>query len=278
MRVGIIGGDRRQVYLARALGREGFEVAAAGLGLPGEPTLEEALAQSGRVVLPLPATRDGRTLNAPLAGAPIPLDDGFAARFTGKDVYAGGAAALAASSPRWALARLRDYYAREELLTGNAALTAEAALGLAITRAPGTLAGARCLVAGFGRIGGALCPSLRALGARVSCAARRPEAFAALRAMGCEPLGFSDLARPFDLIFNTVPAPVISEAVLSRQPPWALLMELASAPGGFDRPAAQRLGLPILDAPGLPGRLSPQAAGELLKETLILMFKEEATL
>ncbi len=275
---GIIGGDRRQLYLARSLAEDGHLVLVngmeraqdtAGLKMAQLPDLAE---RCEVILLPLPVTREGAALNAPFAGQAIPLDR-LETALAGHRVFGGMLGALGEGSPFWQ--SCRDYYAQEELLTGNAWLTAEGAVALAVTQYPGTLGGASCLVAGYGRIGKALCPMLRGMGAQVFCAARRPEALAAVRALGCVPLGYDQLQRPFDLIFNTVPVPVLGSAVLVRQKQDTLLMELASAPGGFDRAAAERLGLSILDSPSLPGRTSPKAAGELIKTTIYHMLEAD---
>ena len=179
---------------------------------------------------------------------------------------------------RWETIPLEDYCQREELTVGNAFLTAEGALALAVEHAPGALGGSRCLVAGFGRIGKALCLDLRALGAQVDCAARKPRDLAAIRAMGCGALTYGQVSGPYDVIFNTVPAPVIGEEILARQGPDTLLLELASAPGGICRGAAQARGLRLLDCPSLPGRFSPKASGELVKEAVYHILEERRKL
>lgn len=168
---GILGGDRRQLYLARSLREDGHPVSLCGLergeGAEGFPQLSpEELGQLCQVVLlPLPATRDGITLNAPLARAPILLDSGLAQNLKGCTVLGGMAGRLRKCSPLWETLPVMDYYAREELTLGNAFLTAEGAVALAVEHSPGALGGSRCLVAGFGRIGKALCLALRGLGA-----------------------------------------------------------------------------------------------------------------
>ena len=108
----------------------------------------------------------------------------------------------------------------------------------------------------------------------MDCCARNPRDFTVLRALGCQPLAYGRLERPYDVIFNTVPAPVLTAQALSRQRWGTLLLELASPPGGIDREAARRFGLRVVDAPGLPGRLSPKAAGELIKEAVYAMMEE----
>ena len=152
------------------------------------------------------------------------------------------------------------------------------ALALAVEHAPGALGGSRCLVAGFGRIGKALCLDLRALGAQVDCCARKPWDLAAIRALGCGPVTYDAIPGPYDMIFNTVPAAVLGEEPLSRQGPDTLLLELASAPGGICRRAAQARGLRLLDCPSLPGRFSPKASGELVKEAVYHILEERRKL
>lgn len=269
----ILGGDKRQLYLARALAEDGYSVLLGGLdlapdtfGLP-QASLPLLTQRCTTLVLPLPVSRDGVTLNAPYTESPIALDAAFL-RLTEKCRVFGGMLSRWKDAP----ASWQDYYTQEELTTGNAYLTAEGAVSLAIREWPGTLGGARCLVAGFGRIGKALCGMLRGMGAWVYCAARKPSDWAAIRAMGCIPLSYPETAQAFDGIFNTVPAQVLGEEILARQRGEVLLMELASTPGGFDREAAEQLGLRILDAPSLPGRLSPKAAGELIKTTICHML------
>lgn len=277
---GILGGDRRQLYLARSLREDGGTVFLHGLekleGSQEFPWLpfEELCARSQRILLPLPATRDGKVLNAPFGEEPIPLDDRFAARMKERVVLGGMVGTLRQSSPLWESVDLMDYFQREELTIGNAFLTAEAALALAIENWPGGLAGAPCLVTGFGRIGKALCLALRSLGARVDCAARKPKDLAEIQALGCRALTYPQISRSYNLIFNTVPAPVLGEEILSHQSSETLLMELASAPGGIDRDAARRRGLWVLDAPSLPGRYSPKASGELIKEAVYHILEE----
>ena len=52
-------------------------------------------------------------------------------------------------------------------------------------------------------------------------------------------------------------------------------MELASAPGGFDRKLAENIGLEVLYAPGLPGKYAAFTAAELIKKTVYAIMSEE---
>lgn len=281
--IGVLGGDRRQLYLARSIAADGYPVYTSCLEKgeeqekgeePAELTPEELARKCSVILLPLPVTRDGAFLNTPLSGEKLPLDDHFASLFLRKTVYGGMMEGLYSTSELWGSVETYDYYAREELTVGNAFLTAEGALGIAIEEYEGTLGGSRCLVTGFGRIGKALCCGLRGLGAQVDCCARKAEDLAAIRALGLRPLQYRELREPYDLIFNTVPARVLGAQQLSRQRRDTLILELASSPGGVDLEAASRLGLRVKALPSLPGKLSPKAAGELIKETVYNMMEE----
>ena len=70
IKLAILGGDARQKYLARRLAERGFETAVWGLG--GDIHIgaavkcrdpQSALASASAVILPLPSTFDGVTLN-----------------------------------------------------------------------------------------------------------------------------------------------------------------------------------------------------------------------
>ena len=173
--------------------------------------------------------------------------------------------------------RCLDYFAREELAVANAVPTAEGAIQIAMEQLPITLHGASVLVVGFGRIGQATAVRMTALGAQVTVAARRWEALAWAQALGCQGLCLSRLAdapRPYQLVVNTVPAQVLRKKVLRRFPAGGLILDLASKPGGVDRSAAEALGLPVIHALSLPGKVAPVTAAAILQSTIYHMLQE----
>ena len=77
-------------------------------------------------------------------------------------------------------------------------------------------------------------------------------------------------------MLNTIPARVFTERVLDRIPRSAWLLELASAPYGFDKGEAVKLGLQVDLLPGLPARYAPRSAAMALKQACLDLVKEEA--
>ena len=172
---------------------------------------------------------------------------------------------------------LVDYFAREELILCNAIPTAEGCIGILMAERTRTLWNSAILLAGFGPVGQALGVRLAALGAQVTVAARRPaqralaESFS-LRAVDLVRL--EQAAPVFDTVVNTIPAPVLTEAVLAALRPGSLIVDLASKPGGTDFAAARRLGHRTIHALSLPAACAPETAGEALARTVCEILAE----
>ena len=62
--------------------------------------------------------------------------------------------------------------------------------------------------------------------------------------------------------------------LLQRLPAGALIIDLASLPGGTDFAAAEELGLHAEHALALPGRCAPQTAGALIAQTVLAILEE----
>ena len=213
----LLGGDRRQAELARLLAMDGHTVHTWALeeGLPAEEPgcarqPPDGLSQADCVILPLPAA-DGTVLHSPLSQFHPSLRQVFDALAPGQLVLAGMAdPGLKALAQEHGVCLL-DYFTREELAVANAVPTAEGAIQIAMEQLPITLHGAQVLVLGFGRIGQATALRLAALGAEVTVAARRWEALAWAKAVGCKGVLLSQLTE----------APAPSSWWSTPSPPWS---------------------------------------------------------
>lgn len=274
MTVSFVGGDERALAAARRLREHGCAVRCAGLSLLHPTDLlctspGDAAVGADAVVLPLPYTKDATTLYAPFSATPIPLCELDFARgtrvFCGKADFALRARAEACG---W---HLEDYANWESFAVGNAVPSAEGAISLAMTHLPVCLLGRQVVLLGFGRIARHLCGLFRAFGAHVTVCARRSEHRLLAESMGARALPFSERAQALpscELLYNTVPSLVLDEALLSLLPRTALLIDLASAPGGIDFAAAAGQGLRCIWALSLPATYAPASAGVLLADLL----------
>ena len=148
-----------------------------------------------------------------------------------------------------------------EYLAQNAAITAHCAVKLALQNMDMTLAGCPVLILGWGRIGKCLAGLLKGLGADVTVAARKEADRAMLRALGyrsVSPESLSRILHGFRLIYNTVPAKILSESTTYNTD--CVKIELASLPGFSGD---------YIDGRKLPARLAPESVGRLIAKTIV---------
>lgn len=280
---GIIGGDLRQIFMSESISKDGNDVKIYGnssdkiqtKNLTAD-TIEEVTKESEYIILPLPVTYDGKTLNAPFAKSEIMLDN-LPDKLAGTTVFCGGVNPLSSFTLEKKNFNLKDYYAREDFEILNAVPTAEGAIHLAISEFPGTIHSSRCLVVGYGRIGKVLSRLLKDMGADVTVSARKPSDLAWIQVMGYHAVNTNNLPSKldYDLIFNTVPFKVFGRENLLKCSYETKIIDLSSKPGGVDFELAEFLGIKAIHALGLPGKMSPSKAGDIIKRTIYNMIEEE---
>ncbi len=179
------------------------------------------------------------------------------------------------------LVRGEDFLSREDFAVLNAIATAEGALEIAMREMPITLHGSEALVIGYGRIGKQLCERLSALGARVTASARRDADFAWIAARGyaaAHSMRLDGTLHRYDAVFNTVPELVLPAERLNELKQACVVIDLASAPGGMDFEAAERLGVRYLWALSLPGKCAPESAARVMRLVLNRILEERGAL
>lgn len=283
LNVWVIGGDLRQAKLAELLHSDGHTVHTYALEQAPEPLWEGEKSLTGVeladcVVLPLPVSGDGTMLNAPLSGSGHPLAQVLDALRPGQIICAGRVDRRTRAMAQERGLILHDYFAREELAVANAVPTVEGAVQIAMEELPITLHNARTLVIGYGRLGRLLAHRLSGLGARVSVSARKWADLAWAEAYGYG-VEQTDLLEgwlcPYDLIVNTVPARVLGEGRLAELKAGCLVIDLASKPGGVDMEAARQLGVKVIWALSLPGKVAPVTAGKAIWNTICNILREQ---
>ncbi len=238
-RIAVIGGDMRHAILARLLGEDGYEVGVYAMaedeerGVTRRIKTAKEIGEYEAVILPMPVTQDGENINAPMYNADVHLDTVM--RSIAPDAVVLGGKLTPELIGGYKSLSFYDYLEREDFAVKNAVATAEGALALAISETPFTLWNSRCLIVGYGRIAKTLIRLLKAMGARVDAAARRCSDRAWVSTLSCGAYDTADISRyieNYDLIFNTVPQKLIDRTVLEKMKTGALVIDLASKPGG----------------------------------------------
>lgn len=271
----VIGGDKRQVYLAQILAAKGYDVSVYGLcervcdkRIQETAALKEALKEADAVAGPVPFLRSGKitgTYTAPDLNVEALLDGMPEAAV----LFAGNIPDDVKSCAVRKKLRVYDMMQDEMVAAANSVAAAEGAAAEAITRSPVNLTKSRCLVLGYGRCGSALTRLLKSFSCTVSVFEkdRRRAAEASVLADGAVSSDeLPDVVREADFLFNTVPERILTEDLLRSVKKGAWILDLASAPGGVDYRAAEALSVNAVLLPGLPGRYAPFSSAQILAD------------
>lgn len=169
-----------------------------------------------------------------------------------------------------------DYTKDEIYASTNAFLTCEAALAIAVENSDCSLLNSKILIIGYGRIASKLHQILKSFSNDITVCVRNKIARNSAYINGAKTIEFCDLANEndFSFVFNTVPHPVLNEYELKALPNDALVIDLASFPGGADMHFAKKLEKNIIVARGLPGKYSPKTAGEIVAKSVINLLEK----
>ena len=280
--IAVIGGDLRIVKLVTMLEREGYQVYTYALEKATEiahtntESLEKCIGNADIVIGPLPLSSNLEQINTPFSDEHVLISD-LLNCLEGKTLIAGSIKQEVFDMANERNITLIDIVKREEFAVLNAVSTAEGAIQIAINETPKNIHGNDILVLGFGRIGKILSKMLDGIGAKVACEARKTTDLAWIKAYGYEPINLIELKDKigkYDIIINTIPYIVLDREMLQLVKKDALIIDLASNPGGVDKVAVKELGINFNWALSLPGKVSPVTSAEFMKETLINIFKE----
>ncbi len=246
-KIAVIGGDMRQSMLAQLLSEDGYSVITYAMSnshyADKKITNLKSIEQCNAIILPMPVTQDGIHINTPMQKEALLLDDVM--KSVSSDAIVLGGKLPLSLVKKYKQLKFYDYLEREDFAVKNAVATAEGALALAINETPSTLWNSRCLVTGFGRISKTLVRMLTAFGADVDVAARKCSDRAWVQTLSCGAYEISEIEKyieKYDLIFNTVPDKILTSDILANVNRGALIIDLASKPGGADT----RIGWEIL--------------------------------
>ena len=264
----ICGGDKRQKYMYRQMLADGLNVKSYAIGEENSVSADD-IKDFDVIIFPVPVSRDGISLNAPMVDYGINLGD-ILNRIGKNRIVLGGMCDRIDFD-------MIDYFKDEKLQMYNAIPTAEGALRIAMENTERTLYGSRCLVLGYGRIGKVLSERLADMGAEVTVCTRNEKDVALAAVMGHKAVKLdyiSECLQGSEIIFKTIPKKVVTGDMLGEISKSALIIDLASKPYGIDMTAAEVLGRKVIGASGSPGKLTPESSGASLKAVIMKMLIE----
>ncbi|MGG1551193.1 MULTISPECIES: dipicolinate synthase subunit DpsA [Paenibacillus] len=285
--VAIMGGDARQLEVIQKFTELDATVTLLGFDNLGRQfngvthaKLDSAVFQHVDVlILPVVGTDDAGHVESIFSSEELVLtDELFSSLPKHAKVYTGMAKSYLKQIGKAHGIEVVELLERDDIAIYNSIPTAEGALMMAIQNTDITIHGSVCMVLGFGRTGFTMAKTLQGLGATVKVGVRKPEHFARAWEMGFQPFYTKDLyseVSNIDLLFNTIPTMIVTAQVITNIPHRALIIDLASKPGGTDFRFAEKRGIKAMLAPGLPGIVAPKTAGRIMANTLSQLIEED---
>lgn len=282
MKIGLVGGDKRSISLGKLFLEDNHHLKVFGFdeetsSLKTNQSLLSTIQGSDIVVAPLPCSKDDILLNTPFYEGEISIEEVFK-NMTKDQVFIGGKISekIKQMANHYGIS-VFDLMDREELAILNAIPTVEGGIQIAMEEMDTTIHNSNIMILGFGRIGKLLAKSLQGLGGNIFVEARKHEDLAWIKSYGYRPLHLNKIKNylpNMELIFNTIPSMILGEENLIELKKGALIIDLASSPGGVDFEVAEKMDIKAIWALGLPGKVAPVTAAEILKESIYNIVEE----
>ena len=270
--ISIIGGDVRNIELAKILQeeyKEKYTVNTYALE-KSQNTLQEVIEKAGVIITSVPLSKDKINLYTPYSDEKISLDKLFSI-IKNKTVITANIQEEHEKILQENNCKVIDLLKSEDYAILNAEPTSEGAIQIAMENTTKTLQNSNALVIGYGKIGKILTKQLKFFDANVYCTARKDIDFATMYINGIKKLEYKNLSKEianFDIIFNTVPSIILRKEEQEKIKDDAVIIELASKPGGIDLDESKNYNFKIINAQGLPGKVAPKTAAQIIEKTL----------
>ena len=171
-----------------------------------------------------------------------------------------------------------DLNLREDFAYLNAVPTAEGAIFYALSNIDRSLFECNILITGFGRVAKVLADRLKSLCNTVTISARSQKDLAYAKALNFKTVnlsGIKDNISDFDLIFQTVPAKIITDEIIDKMRSDTVIVELSSKSVGTDFEYAANKKIKVVHAPALPEKIAPITAGNILTRSVLSIITEQ---
>jgi len=280
----IIGGDFRQLEVINILAPKlgtiylvGFENISISFDNIKKVSIENVpFSILDFILLPVPGIQDDGVVESKFSDEPIIFTKEILNQTNEKCILYTGVITsyLKQLTEEWHR-EIVALFARNEVAISNSIPTAEGTLMLAIQHTNITIHQSHVIVSGFGRVGMTVARLFSNVGAYVRVYARKAEDIARIAEMNMTPISSSNLVQSLnesDIIINTVPSLILTASLIKEMPAHALIIDLASKPGGTDFQAAKLHNIKTLWPLGLPAKVAPKTAGKIIANTLLQLI------
>ncbi|GGE46127.1 dipicolinate synthase subunit A [Pullulanibacillus camelliae] len=283
----ILGGDARQLEVINKLNE-----LDATLDLVGFDQLDRYYAGVSKIdvediqystvdaiVLPVSGTSDDGTVETVFSDKSVRITEEWLQQTPDHcTIYSGISTPYLRECAKTCQREVVQLFERDDVAIYNSIPTVEGTLMMVIQNTDITIHQSNVVILGLGRTGMTMARTFDALGAKVCVGAREPESLARIREMGMIPFHIKDLEKyitDVDVCINTIPSRVLTGKVLSKMPSRALIVDIASNPGGTDFRYAEKRGIKALHVLGIPAMVAPKTAGRIIGNVLSELLLEK---
>lgn len=280
LNIAVIGGDARQLEVIRKLTELdanlwliGFDQLDHGFtGASKEKINAMDFSNIDAMILPVSGTNNDGEIDTIFSNEKVKLTDSMLANTPSHCIVYSGISnpyldGIVAKTKRKCI----KLFERDDVAIYNSIPTVEGTIMMVIQHTDVTIHQSNLAILGLGRVGMSAARAFGCLGANVKVGVRKSKDLARITEMGLKPFHMDDLVdevSDIDVLINTVPSPVVTANVLAKLPAHALVIDLASKPGGTDFRYAEKRGIKAMLAPSLPGIVAPKTAGRILANVL----------
>lgn len=217
------------------------------------------------IVLPLRGISDNQIID----GTTINFTDNYFKLAKEKSIYTGLITDVLEKKCQENKIRLVSYLT-EDIAIKNNYLTIEGIVEKIATNSDKGIYGSNVLIIGYGKLGTICAKILQAFKANISITCRDKKDFLQAKLNDYQVYSHEKLINiinNFDFIINTVPYPIITHNIIEKiTNKEMLIIDVSSRPYGMDHDYARACLLNTLLLPGIPGKVAPKSAGELIGE------------
>lgn len=277
----VLGGDARYLELIRQLKKlskttvvlVGFDKINQGFTGANQIDFNDLIIEElDAVILPITGTDDKGNVEVVFSDQQIQLSkQWFQQLKKNTPIFTGMTNDYLTEATKEASVSLIPLLNRDDVAIYNSIPTAEGAILMAIEHTDYTIHSSRVIVTGYGRVGNTVANKFSALGAEVSVSSREAGDLARINERGLKAIPLENLHHYMsecDLLINTIPAQVINKDAIQHLPAHAIIIDLASKPGGIDFEYAKSRGIRAVLAKSLPGIVAPKTAGKILADVI----------
>lgn len=286
LHIAVIGGDARQLEIIRKLLELdaivyiiGFDLLNNGFIGANQVKIDEIdFSTLHALILPVGGTSVNGEISTTFSKENVVLKEEYIKKTSKKCIiYTGVSNGYLDNIEQTLDRKVVRIFDRDDIAIYNSIPTVEGTIMMVIQNTDYTIHGSKVVVLGLGRTGMSVARAFRGLGAKVKVGVNRPEHLARAIEMGLD--GFytdklSENVQDTDILINTVPKQIITSNVISKMQSSAIILDLASKPGGTDFRYAEKRGIKAILALSLPGLVAPKTAGSILATILVELLEE----